>query len=236
MAGSPGRPAATGQTSPVTPALSSSEYLLAALAPLMLPRPRSMAGWPATGCRGAPGRGERRHRDPVPDGLLPAPGPGAQGPRRGRRLADLDPLPQRVLSTVQEGVMAQAGPAPTGAVNQMMQAPGGRLHVSDHPGQDPPPVLLHGASPTTPPPAAVGRGARRAAAGPRGPGPPARRCVAPRHLHLPPDTETGMQQRQSSRRCASDRPAGRNRCGERDLPAAAVSCRAVRSDQRPAAE
>ena len=40
--------------------------------------------------------------------------------------------------------MAQAGPAPTGAVNQMMQAPGGRLHVSDHPGQDPPLVLLHG--------------------------------------------------------------------------------------------
>ena len=60
MSGSPGRPAATGQTSPVTPALSSSEYLLAALAPLMLPRPRSVAGWPATGCRGAPGRGERR--------------------------------------------------------------------------------------------------------------------------------------------------------------------------------
>jgi pimeloyl-ACP methyl ester carboxylesterase len=39
--------------------------------------------------------------------------------------------------------MAQASPAPDGAVNQMVQAPGGRLHISDHPGQDPA-LVLHG--------------------------------------------------------------------------------------------
>src|SRR4029450_1981147 len=32
----------------------------------------------------------------VPDGLLPDPGPDAQGPRRGRRLAALAPPPRRV--------------------------------------------------------------------------------------------------------------------------------------------
>jgi haloalkane dehalogenase len=40
--------------------------------------------------------------------------------------------------------MAQASPAPSGAVNRMVPAPGGRLYVRDHPGQDPPLVLLHG--------------------------------------------------------------------------------------------
>jgi hypothetical protein len=30
--------------------------------------------------------------------------------------------------------MAQATPAPQGATNRMVQAPGGRLHVTDHPG------------------------------------------------------------------------------------------------------
>jgi haloalkane dehalogenase len=40
--------------------------------------------------------------------------------------------------------MVQVSPAPAGAVNRMVPAPGGRLHVSDHPGQDPPLVLLHG--------------------------------------------------------------------------------------------
>jgi len=40
--------------------------------------------------------------------------------------------------------MAQASPAPQGAVDRMVQAPGGRLHVTDHPGQDPALVLLHG--------------------------------------------------------------------------------------------
>jgi pimeloyl-ACP methyl ester carboxylesterase len=40
--------------------------------------------------------------------------------------------------------MAQATPAPQGATNRMVQAPGGRLHVTDHPGQEPALVLLHG--------------------------------------------------------------------------------------------
>jgi haloalkane dehalogenase len=40
--------------------------------------------------------------------------------------------------------MAQASPAPAGATNRMVQAPGGRLHVTDHAGQDPPLLLLHG--------------------------------------------------------------------------------------------
>jgi pimeloyl-ACP methyl ester carboxylesterase len=40
--------------------------------------------------------------------------------------------------------MAQASPAPEGAVNRMVQTPNGRLHVTDHPGQDPALVLLHG--------------------------------------------------------------------------------------------
>jgi haloalkane dehalogenase len=40
--------------------------------------------------------------------------------------------------------MAPASPAPAGAVTRMVPAPGGRLHLSDHPGQDPPLVLLHG--------------------------------------------------------------------------------------------
>jgi haloalkane dehalogenase len=40
--------------------------------------------------------------------------------------------------------MAQASPAPEGASNRMVQAPGGRLHLCDHPGQDPALVLLHG--------------------------------------------------------------------------------------------
>jgi haloalkane dehalogenase len=39
--------------------------------------------------------------------------------------------------------MAQASPAPTSAT-RMVQAPDGRLHVTDHPGQDPALVLLHG--------------------------------------------------------------------------------------------
>jgi pimeloyl-ACP methyl ester carboxylesterase len=40
--------------------------------------------------------------------------------------------------------MTHASPAPDGAVNRMVQAPGGRIHISDHPGQDPALVLLHG--------------------------------------------------------------------------------------------
>lgn len=40
--------------------------------------------------------------------------------------------------------MAQPSRAPEGASNRMVQAPGGRLHVSDRPGHDPGPVLLHG--------------------------------------------------------------------------------------------
>jgi len=58
MTGSLGRPAAAGQTSPATPALVSSGYLLAALALLMLPRPQSMVGWPApwvVSCNWCPG-------------------------------------------------------------------------------------------------------------------------------------------------------------------------------------
>jgi hypothetical protein len=44
MTGSPGRPAAAGQTSPATPALLPSGYLLAALAVLML-APPAILGW-----------------------------------------------------------------------------------------------------------------------------------------------------------------------------------------------
>jgi haloalkane dehalogenase len=40
--------------------------------------------------------------------------------------------------------MAQANPAPEGASDRMVQTPDGRLHVTDHPGQDPALVLLHG--------------------------------------------------------------------------------------------
>src|SRR5262245_32724639 len=40
--------------------------------------------------------------------------------------------------------MAAAIRKQAAAVNRMVQIPGGRLHVSDHPGQDPALVLLHG--------------------------------------------------------------------------------------------
>jgi pimeloyl-ACP methyl ester carboxylesterase len=40
--------------------------------------------------------------------------------------------------------MSQANPAPEGASDRMVQTPDGRLHVTDHPGQDPALVLLHG--------------------------------------------------------------------------------------------
>jgi hypothetical protein len=52
--------------------------------------------------------------------------------------------PNMATRTRKEGGMAQDSPTPKSAANQMVQAPGGRLHVIDHPGQDPALVLLHG--------------------------------------------------------------------------------------------
>jgi hypothetical protein len=47
----------------------------------------------APGRRGLPDLPDRGARGRVPDGLLPGPGPGTQGARRGRGVPDLDPPP-----------------------------------------------------------------------------------------------------------------------------------------------
>ncbi len=40
--------------------------------------------------------------------------------------------------------MSEAVPKPSAAVERMIQAPGGRLHVTDHAGSEPALVVMHG--------------------------------------------------------------------------------------------